>query len=120
VNLVRVFGREEIFTDNALNLALRPLATRRLNVTNLHIKTKSEKCRLADVPDIQDPSTNMTFQCHIHHYPKTPFLKIRMHAESFIPHQNKNVSGHNLKKQGVHNNDVNMIKAKCLEILKKN
>jgi hypothetical protein len=55
VYLVGVFGWKQIFIDNTFNLALRPLATRRLNVTNLHVKVKGNQCWPADIPDIQDP-----------------------------------------------------------------
>jgi hypothetical protein len=57
VNLVRVFGWKQIFIDNTFNLALCPLATRRLNITNLHIKTKGNQCWPANIPNIQDPAT---------------------------------------------------------------
>jgi hypothetical protein len=57
VYLVRIFGWKQIFIDDAFNLALRPLATRRLNITNLHVKVKGNQCWPADIPDIQDPAT---------------------------------------------------------------
>jgi len=57
VNLVRVFGWKQIFIDDTLNLALRPPATRRLNIANLHVKVKCNQCWPADIPYIQDPAT---------------------------------------------------------------
>ena len=57
VNLVRDFGWKQIFTDDTFNLVLRPLATPRLNIANLHVKTKGNQCWSANIRNIQDPST---------------------------------------------------------------
>lgn len=71
VDLVRVFGWKEIFIDNAFNLALCPLSTWRLNITNLHIKTKGNQCWPANIPNIQNPTTNKSLQGIMQHSSKT-------------------------------------------------
>jgi hypothetical protein len=63
VNLVSLW-METIFIDDTFNLALRPLATRRLNIANLHVKTKAISAGWL----ISQRSRTLQ-QDHMHHIP---------------------------------------------------